>query len=71
MSVKILKGHKYQMSVQTQGTPKIPCQKTRTWFTIKTVLVLSIINRWSTRQVDFVLAFPQANIKFNIYMEIP
>ena len=37
-----------------------------TWFAISMVLVLSVINIWSTHQVDFVLTFPQANIKFNV-----
>ena len=42
-----------------------------TWFTIRMVLVLSLINEWSTSQVEFVLAFPHANIEFDMYMEIP
>ena len=35
------------------------------------VLVPSIINVYGKHQVDFVLAFPQARIKFDMYMEIP
>ena len=42
-----------------------------TWFTIRMVLVLLIINIWSTLLVEFVLAFPQANIKVYMCMEIP
>ena len=41
------------------------------WFTIGMVLVLSIFSIGSKHQVDFVLEFPQANIEFGIYMEIP
>ena len=41
-----------------------------TWFTIRIVLVLSLISIWITRQVGFILSFPHANIKFNIYMTI-
>ena len=41
------------------------------WMTIWMVLVLAIINRWSTQQVDFVLVYPQAPIKYNMYMELP
>ena len=41
-----------------------------TGFTIRMVLVLSIINGWITRQVNFFLLFIQANIEFNMYMEI-
>ena len=29
------------------------------------------MHKWKTRQVDFVLAFPQADIEFDIYMNIP
>ena len=35
------------------------------------VLFLSIINGWSTHQVEFFLAFPQAEIEFEMYMKIP
>jgi hypothetical protein len=41
------------------------------WTTIRLFLVLSILNGWQTRQVDFVLAFPQADIECPMYMEIP
>jgi hypothetical protein len=33
------------------------------WTTIRLYLTLSILNNWCTRQVDFVLAFPQADIE--------
>ena len=42
-----------------------------TWVTILILLVLSIINRWHTRQIDFVQAYPQAPIEFDMYMELP
>jgi hypothetical protein len=42
-----------------------------TWFSIRLLLVLSILNNWHTRQVDFVLAYPQADIEFDMYMELP
>jgi hypothetical protein len=29
------------------------------------------MNGWETRQIDFVLAFPQADVECNIYMEVP
>jgi hypothetical protein len=28
------------------------------WFSIRLILTLAIVNRWTIRQVDFVLAFP-------------
>ena len=41
------------------------------WTTIRLFLVLALMNGWKTRQVDFVLAFPQADIECPMYMEIP
>jgi hypothetical protein len=29
------------------------------------------MNNWKTRQIDFVLAFPQAPVERDLYMEIP
>jgi hypothetical protein len=34
-------------------------------------LVLSILNKLYTRQVDFILAYPQADIEFDMYMDLP
>ena len=41
------------------------------WFTLRCFVVLSLINNWHTRQIDFILAFPQAELESNVYMEIP
>jgi len=41
------------------------------WETIRSLLTLAIINKWTTRQIDFVLAFPQAEVECPMYMEIP
>jgi hypothetical protein len=35
------------------------------------MLILVTLNKWVSRQVDFVLAFPQADIECPLYMEIP
>ena len=42
-----------------------------TWETIRSLLALAIINEWVTRQIDFVLAFPQAEVECPMYMEVP
>ena len=42
-----------------------------TWITIRLLLILTIINKWKSRQVDFILAYPQANIETDMYMELP
>jgi len=41
------------------------------WETIRSLLSLAIMYGWETRQVDFVLAFPQAEVECDMYMEIP
>ena len=42
-----------------------------TWTTIRLSLTFALIQGWMSRQIDFVLAFPQAPIEFDMYMEIP
>ena len=41
------------------------------WTTIRLYLVLALLNKRVTRQIDFVLAYPQADIECDLYMEIP
>jgi hypothetical protein len=41
------------------------------WFSIRLTLVLSLVNQWKTRQIDFVLAFSQADVECELYMELP
>jgi histone deacetylase 1/2 len=41
------------------------------WFSVRTLMVLSILNDLETRSIDFVLAFPQADLDVDIYMELP
>ena len=41
------------------------------WASIRTALLLSQTNKWHTRQIDFVLAFPQADVACEMYMEVP
>ena len=35
------------------------------------MLTLAAIENLHTKSIDFVLAYPQANLKVNIYMELP
>ena len=42
-----------------------------TWVSIRTWLVIAQLRGWHTRQIDFVLAYPQADIECEMYMEIP
>ena len=41
------------------------------WKTIRLLLTLALSNNWHTRQLDYVLAFPQAPAERDLYMEIP
>lgn len=42
------------------------------WTTIRLMLILSLVFGWFTRQIDFVMAYPQANISTdNVYIDIP
>ena len=39
--------------------------------TVRLIIVFAILNDWHMESIDFVLAFPQAPIKTNIYMKPP
>jgi hypothetical protein len=41
------------------------------WFSVKLILTLALLSGWHTTQVDFVLAYPQAPIEFDMYMNLP
>jgi Reverse transcriptase (RNA-dependent DNA polymerase) len=41
------------------------------WTTIRLLLVFTLIYGWKTKQVDFVLAYTQADVECDLYMEIP
>lgn len=42
-----------------------------TWAAIRMLLTLTLIYGWYTRQIDFVLAYPQADVECELYMKIP
>jgi hypothetical protein len=42
-----------------------------TWFAIRLMIVFGIIFCWALRQVDFVMAYSQAPVEMDIYMELP
>ena len=41
------------------------------WNSIILVLALVCLMGWSTTQIDYVLAFPQAPVESDVYMRIP
>eukprot|EP00957_Ditylum_brightwellii_P191729 14595772-Ditylum_brightwellii.AAC.1 len=42
-----------------------------TWSSIHLILVMAILNACATRQVDFVMVYPQGDIEYNLYMHLP
>ncbi|KAL7479730.1 hypothetical protein ACHAW6_008691 [Cyclotella cf. meneghiniana] len=42
-----------------------------TWFAIRLMIIVAIMSRRSLRQIDFVMAYTQAPIETDLYMEIP
>jgi Reverse transcriptase (RNA-dependent DNA polymerase)/GAG-pre-integrase domain len=42
-----------------------------TWASIRLIMTMAALNKWKTKQLDFVLAFPQAPVETDIYMEVP
>lgn len=41
------------------------------WFSVRLLLVMAKLHGYYTRQVDFVLAYPQADLPFENYMKLP
>lgn len=42
-----------------------------TWPTIRPLFTLSILNGWTSRQIVFVLAYPQVDIEHHLHMHLP
>ncbi len=42
-----------------------------TWFAIWLMIVFGILFNQAMRQINFVMAYPQAPIEMNMYMELP
>jgi hypothetical protein len=38
---------------------------------VRLLLTLALIHGWYTHQIDFILAFPQADTNTTLYMELP
>jgi hypothetical protein len=41
------------------------------WSSIRLLLVMSLINNWHTKQIDYVQAYTQADVECDMYMKIP
>jgi hypothetical protein len=60
-------GHKQREGIDYEQTysPVV------SWTSIRFLLTMTLLNKWHTRQIDYVQAFPQAPIDRPMYMEIP
>jgi hypothetical protein len=41
------------------------------WKSIQLLLIMTVLKGWYSKQIDYVLAFPQAPVEREIYMQIP
>jgi len=41
------------------------------WSSIRLTMLLTIINEWTSAQLDYVHAYPQAPIEKDVYMNVP
>ncbi len=41
-----------------------------TWFAIRLMIVFGILFNWAMCQINFVMAYPQAPIEMDMYMEL-
>ena len=41
------------------------------WFSVRLLYIIALLNNWHTRQIDFVLAYPQADIECEMFMKLP
>jgi len=42
-----------------------------TWASVRTLLIIAKIHKLESKSIDFVLAFPQADLDAPVYMELP
>ena len=41
------------------------------WLSVRLLLILSVVHGWHSKSIDFVLAFPQAKLEEDMFMELP
>ena len=76
--IKTRQVKKYKARLNIDGSRMIPGEHydqtyapVASWTSVRLVLALASIHNWHTTQIDYVLAFPQAPVERDIYMEIP
>jgi len=51
--------------------PNLTYAPVASWNSIRLLLTMTVVHGWKTRQLDYVLAFPQAPVDRDIYMNVP
>jgi len=51
--------------------PNLVYAPVASWNSIRLLLTMTAVHGWTTKQIDYVLAFPQAPVDREIYMKIP
>ena len=47
------------------------CAPVVNWISVRTLIAITKIHKLRSRSIDIVLAFPQADLNVNVYMELP
>jgi hypothetical protein len=76
--------NRHTQGLQKESSPQYPRRQTGVpgallgdytpvvqWTSIRMCLILSVLQNWRTRQLDFVLAYPQADVETKQYIEMP
>jgi len=62
---------KYKARMNVDESQMIKGAPVVQWATIRFFISLAILSNWHTRQLDFILAYTQADIERNLYMKLP
>ena len=76
MKTREVKKHKARLNIDgSKMRPGQHCEQTyshvASWNSIQMLLALPDVNDWHTKQLDFVLAFPQAPVACDLHMKFP
>jgi hypothetical protein len=76
--IKTQKIKKYKARLNVDGSRMIKGQHydqtyapVATWNSIRMLLTMTAVHGWYTKQLDYVLAFPQAPVEKELYIEVP
>ena len=69
---------KYKVRINVDGSKQIKSKHydltyapVASWSIIRLIITIAAVKKWPSKQLDYVLAFPQAPIERDLYMKIP